>query len=92
MSVSALEAFLSTWSRARETFGEGVPQDGARFDNSAQFRRLEGDVESAAPSDWTGVGADTYAAENRTHAGALGATPRHWFRRTRSNCGRTQAY
>ena len=72
--MAVLDAFLSTWSHARATFGEGVPQDGARFDNSAQFRQLQGDVESAAPdSDWTGLGSDGYATANSKHGRTLGA-------------------
>jgi hypothetical protein len=72
--VGVLDAFLSTWSHARATFGEGVPQDGAQFDNSAQLRQLQGNVESAAPgSNWTGTGSDAYADANRRHARRLGA-------------------
>ncbi|MDT5336321.1 MAG: hypothetical protein QOD90_1826, partial [Mycobacterium sp.] len=29
-----LDAFMSTWSKARETFGQGVPQTGEQFDQS----------------------------------------------------------
>ena len=72
--MSVLEGFLSTWSKARATFGEGVPQEGAGLDNSAQLRRLQSDVDSAAPgSDWAGAGADTYADQNRRHSRSLGA-------------------
>jgi hypothetical protein len=72
--VGVLEGFLSTWSSARATFGVGVPQVGADFDNSAHFRRLQADVESAAPeSTWGGAAADAYADANRTQGRTLGA-------------------
>jgi uncharacterized protein YukE len=72
--VGVLDAFLSTWSHAHATFGEGVPQGGAQFDNSAQFRQLQGNVESAAPgSNWTGAGFDAYADANSRHGRTLGA-------------------
>jgi hypothetical protein len=72
--VGVLDAFLSTWSHARATFGEGVPQDGAQFDNSAQFRRLQDDVQSARPdTSWTGAGSGTYADANARQGRALGA-------------------
>lgn len=72
--MGALDGFLTTWSHARATFGEGSPQAGAEFDESARLRTLQGDVESAAPdSDWTGPGADTYAEENTRHGRTLGA-------------------
>lgn len=72
--MSALVAFLSTWSHARATFGEGVPQDGAGLDNSTQFRQLQGDVEGAAPtSGWTGTGSDAYSEANRRQSRTLGA-------------------
>ena len=65
---------MLTWSNARATFGTGVPQQGAGFDNSAQLRRLQGDVDSAAPgSNWTGAGSDTYASANSKHGHTLGA-------------------
>ena len=74
MLVGALEGFLTTWSRARATFGEGDPHAGAEFDRSAQLRSLQADVESAAPAaDWTGTSADTYADVNLRHGRTLGA-------------------
>ncbi len=72
--MGVLEGFLSTWSNARATFGDGVPQEGAQFDNGAQFQQMQGDVESAAPgSSWTGAGSDTYADANNKHGRTLGA-------------------
>lgn len=74
VAVGAVDGFLATWSRARATFGEGVPQAGAEFDESARLRSLQGDVEAAAPtSDWTGAAADTYADENLHQGRTLGA-------------------
>jgi hypothetical protein len=71
--VSALDGFLSTWSAARTTFGQGTPSEGARFDQSGRFRQLQGVVESSAPgSNWTGSGSDAYADANSRQAGTLG--------------------
>ncbi|WP_235674578.1 EspA/EspE family type VII secretion system effector [Mycolicibacterium pulveris] len=72
--MDALEGFLTTWSRARATFGEDDPHTGAELDRSAQLRSLQADVESAAPAaDWTGTSADTYADANLRHGRTLGA-------------------
>ncbi|MGV0641907.1 EspA/EspE family type VII secretion system effector [Mycolicibacterium sp. XJ879] len=72
--MGALDGFLTTWSHARATFGEGSPQAGAEFDESARLRMLQGDVESAVPtSEWTGASSDTYADENIRHGRTLGA-------------------
>jgi len=72
--VGVLEGFLSTWSNARATFGDGVPPDGAQFDSSAQLRQLQCDVQSAVPgSTWTGSGSDTYTDANSRHRRTLGA-------------------
>ena len=71
--MSALDAFLSTWDRARTTFGEGTPHGGDAVDRSAQLRALQGDVQAAAPTDWTGSAADTYAEANQRQGRAIGA-------------------
>jgi hypothetical protein len=72
--VSALDAFLSTWSTARSTFGDGAPQQGTQFDNSSRLQQLQGGVASAAPGGaWTGAASDKYSDENRRHSGTLGA-------------------
>jgi EspA/EspE family len=66
--VGVLDAFLSTWSTARETFGQGVPHTGERFDQSGTLRQLQTTVESAAPrSRWTGTAAAAYDAANQDH-------------------------
>lgn len=71
--MSALDAFMSVWSKARATFGEGSPVEGTEFDKSAQFQDLRDTVHTAAPGDhWTGGGADGYADKNSAHAAKLG--------------------
>lgn len=71
--MSVLNAFLSTWSNARQTFGEGTPQPGARYDNSTTLRGLQSTVESAAPgSRWTGGAANAYGAANTEHGRVIG--------------------
>jgi len=72
--VGALSGFLSTWSAANATFGDGTPADGARFDQSAQLREMQQTVQSAAPGSlWTGGGAASYADANIRHANVLGS-------------------
>lgn len=71
--MSAMDAFYSTWSQARETFGSGVPADGSGYDNSNQLRQLQSSIESAKPDDrWQGPAADAYAAKNQQHAATYG--------------------
>ena len=67
--MSAMEAFHSTWSQAKDTFGSGTPTDGSDFDNSAKLRELQSTVAAAKPDDrWQGPAADAYAAKNEKHA------------------------
>jgi hypothetical protein len=64
-----LNAFLSTWSNARQTFGEGTPATGEQYDNSVALRGLKSTVDSAAPgSKWTGGAANAYGTANTEHA------------------------
>jgi hypothetical protein len=71
--TSALNAFLATWSRARSTFGEGSPQDGTQFDQSANLRQLESGLEAAAPgARWSGSAASAYDAANTEHRRVIG--------------------
>ena len=71
--MSVLNAFLSTWSNARQTFGEGTPQPGAQYDNSGALRQVQSNVESAAPgSRWTGGAANAYGAANTEHGRVIG--------------------
>jgi hypothetical protein len=75
--VGALDAFMTTWSRARATMGYGSPRGGARFDSSAELRQAHSTVESAAPGPrWTGSAADCYAQANSHHGRLLGQMAR----------------
>ncbi len=66
--MGVLDAFISTWSRAHETFGQGAPATGDRFDQSAPLRQMQTTVESAAPgSRWTGTAAAAYQSANADH-------------------------
>jgi hypothetical protein len=71
--VSEVDAFLSTWSNARETFGAGVPTAGADFDESDRLRALQSTAQSAAPGgQWTGAASAAYGAANDKHGERLG--------------------
>jgi hypothetical protein len=64
---------MSTWSKARETFGEGVPQTGERFDQSGPLRQMQTTVESAAPgSRWSGTASSAYGTANTDHGNVIG--------------------
>jgi hypothetical protein len=72
--VSALDAFMTTWARARATFGAGAPAEGAQFDQSSRLHQLQSDVASAAPGAlWTGSASDAYAEANSKQARTLGS-------------------
>jgi EspA/EspE family len=74
MDMGVLDAFMSTWSNARNTFGAGTPQDGSAFDGSSTLRLLQDRVGAAAPAErWTGNAANAYAAVNTEHGRVLGA-------------------
>lgn len=71
--MGVLDGFLTTWSKARTTFGEGVPTEGAQFDNSPELLRMQSNVEAAKPgSQWTGAAADGYATANQQQGRVLG--------------------
>ncbi|WP_217160877.1 EspA/EspE family type VII secretion system effector [[Mycobacterium] fortunisiensis] len=71
--MSALDAFLSTWSQARMTFGQGVPDDGSGYDGSERLLQLRSNIESAAPDHrWQGTASDAYASANKEHAEVYG--------------------
>ena len=71
--MNVLDGFTSTWSNARETFGQGVPATGDRFDQSGPLREMQSTVASAAPgARWTGVGATAYRAANAEHEKVFG--------------------
>ena len=68
-----LEAFNSTWTKARETFGQGSPVGGEQLDGSSRLQQLKATVESAAPdSRWQGSASEAYAAANKEHAAVYG--------------------
>ncbi len=71
--VSALDGFMTTWTSARQTYGQGTPQGGAGFDQSDTLTRLQSATQSAAPgSRWTGTAANAYGAVNSKHGEVLG--------------------
>ena len=75
--MSVLNAFLSTWSDARQTFGEGTPQSGAQYDSSSTLNSWKPTCKPAAPgSQWTGSAANAYDAANTEHGRVLGQTGR----------------
>ncbi len=72
--MTVLNAFLSTWSNARQTYRRGHPADRRAIGISAPAR-LESIVQTAAPgSKWTGGAANAYGAANTEHGRVLG----HW--------------
>ena len=72
--MSPLDAFYSAWSQARETFGQGAPQDGTRFDGSSQLLRFQERVRATAPDDrWQGPASSSYATKNQDHAAVYGS-------------------
>lgn len=65
--MSLVEAFLSTWSKARATFGDDRPLDGG-FPGDV-VGRLQSEVADARPGDmWSGAAADGYHTLNSAHA------------------------
>lgn len=71
--MEVVDAFLSTWSDARSTFGAGVPQSGEGFDKSSPLRALQSGLDAAAPgSRWTGTAAAAYGAVNSEQQRVLG--------------------
>ncbi|WP_268876319.1 EspA/EspE family type VII secretion system effector, partial [Mycolicibacterium doricum] len=71
--MSAIDAFLVTWSRARDTFGSGAPQTGETFDQSGYLQNLEATAHTAAPGvHWSGGAASAYDGKNSAHAQVIG--------------------
>lgn len=68
--MSALDGFYSTWSKAKDTFGVGVPTDGSQYNgSSSQLLKMKGMIDSALPDhQWQGKGSEAYAAANKEHA------------------------
>lgn len=72
--MSALDGFNSTWSQARQTYGEGTPQTGEKFDASSTLNQLRSDMDSAAPGGrWRGDASEAYGAANTEHQQVIGA-------------------
>ncbi|OBB60310.1 hypothetical protein A5757_09420 [Mycobacterium sp. 852013-51886_SCH5428379] len=66
--MSVIDGFYATWNNARETFGQGAPQTGADFDNSAQLRNLGSGLDDAKPGEkWSGAAASGYEKANTDH-------------------------
>lgn len=71
--MGLLDAFYSTWDKARATYGEGVPDDGSQFDGSSRLLEMKAGIEAAAPDDrWQGTASEAYAAANKDHAIVFG--------------------
>jgi len=71
--VGVLDGFISTWTNARDTFGQGVPATGEQFDQSGPLSTMQSTVESAAPgSRWTGAAAAAYHSANADHGRVFG--------------------
>lgn len=71
--MAVLDGFMAIWSRARATFGDGPPQDGAPFDSSTTLLEFQAEIVGATPGDhWQGPGSDTYAAANERQSRVLG--------------------
>lgn len=69
---AVLGAFLSTWSNARQTFGQGAPAPGVVFDQSPQLTRLHSEVSSAKPDAvWSGGAANAYGTVNIGRANVI---------------------
>lgn len=72
--MSPLGAFLTTWSNARTTFGEGTPQPGAIYDQSTPLDELCADLRRAASRHcWSGAAGAAYATANADHRRVINA-------------------
>lgn len=72
--VGVLDGFNATWSQARQTYGEGTPQTGERFDASSTLDQLRSDMDGAAPAGhWRGDASQAYGAANTEHQRVIGA-------------------
>ena len=89
--MGVVDAFMAVWAKARSTFGEGIPHDGAAFDESAALLRLQSQVQAATPDGhWQGPSSNAYALVNARHAGVLGGAA-HLDRRLRAEVDRSAA-
>lgn len=63
--MTAIDAFLATWSHTRRAFGDGTPVGGAHYDGSGSLRQVEASLASAGPgSHWSGSAATNYDDAN----------------------------
>jgi hypothetical protein len=71
--AGVLDGFLSTWSNARTTFGQGDLPAGADYDRSSQLRQAQSDLAGAAPGSlWSGAAATAYGKANDDHRQVIG--------------------
>ncbi|WP_267307924.1 EspA/EspE family type VII secretion system effector [Mycobacterium barrassiae] len=71
--MSILNAFLSTWSHTRRTFGTGAPAGGAQYDGSDLLNSAETVLASATPGEhWSGSAATEYDVANTKHHRIIG--------------------
>lgn len=63
--ASELDGFYTTWSQARDTYGQGTPVTGERFDSSSTLNGLKSQLDAAAPGDrWSGAASESYGDAN----------------------------
>lgn len=71
--MSTIDAFFSTWTCARATFGAGIPSTGETYDESSRLESLRSTLDQAAPQrHWSGAAAATYGAVNAEHQRVIG--------------------
>ncbi|QEM43950.1 TPR repeat region-containing protein [Mycolicibacterium grossiae] len=71
--MGALDGFYSTWSQARQTYGEGPPASGERFDASSTLNQLKSDMDAAKPEGrWSGKASEAYGTANAQHQQVIG--------------------
>ncbi|MBJ7385265.1 MAG: DUF4226 domain-containing protein, partial [Mycolicibacterium sp.] len=69
-----IDGFDATWSQARQTYGEGTPTTGEKFDQSSTLNNLKSTMDGAAPgSRWSGGASEAYGAANTEHQRVIGA-------------------
>lgn len=71
--MTALNACLVTWSRARGTSDQVRLRRGEKFDQSDHLQELEAIAHTSAPAArWSGSAAGAYGSKNTAHARAIG--------------------
>ncbi|BBY51190.1 hypothetical protein MARA_46580 [Mycolicibacterium arabiense] len=74
LRVGVIDGFDATWSQARQTYGEGTPTTGEKFDQSSTLHNLKSTMDGAAPgSRWSGGASEAYGAANTEHQRVIGA-------------------